>query len=65
MKIDIKITEILSRIVSVDAKSIDEAIEHVKEMYNREEIVLDYSDFDGNVTIDEYRVDYSSSEKEE
>jgi hypothetical protein len=34
-------------------------------MYNREEIVLDYSDFDGNVTIDEYRVDYSSSEKEE
>lgn len=64
MKIDIKVTEVLSRIVSVEANSIEEAIEFVEKMYNKEEIVLDYSDFDGNATIDEYQVDNLNSEKE-
>lgn len=51
MKIDIKITEILSRVVSVEANSLDEAISKVEDMYKNEEIVLDYNDFDGNLTI--------------
>ncbi len=53
MQIDIKITEVLSKVVSVDATSVEEAIDIVNEMYREEEIVLDYSDFDGNVTIEQ------------
>jgi hypothetical protein len=38
MKIDIKVTEVLSRIVSVEAKSVEEAIKLVEEMYNKERL---------------------------
>ncbi|WP_419771379.1 MAG: DpnD/PcfM family protein [Candidatus Marinarcus sp.] len=63
MKIDIKITETLSRIVSVKADSVDEAINKVKDKYNNEKIILDYSDFDGNVIFEE-NIDNLDSKKD-
>ena len=42
---EFEIQELLSRIVEVDAKNEDEAYRKVKEMYKKEEIVLDSSDF--------------------
>lgn len=42
---DIEVKEILTRVVSVEANNIEEAIDNVVDMYNREEIVLDYDDF--------------------
>ena len=52
MKIDIKVTEVLSRIITVEADTIDEAIYNVEDMYRKEEIILDYSDFNENVIIE-------------
>jgi len=51
MKINIEIREVLSRIVTVDAESKEDAIEQVENMYNNEEIVLDYADFEGGASI--------------
>lgn len=42
---DIEITETLSRVITIDAEDIDEALALVKEEYNTGEIVLDSSDF--------------------
>ncbi len=53
MKIDIKITEVLSRIVTVNADSVDDAIDKVTQMYVKEEIILDSSDFEGDTEIEE------------
>jgi len=52
MKIDIEVKEVLSRVVTIDAETVDEAISKVEDMYFREEIVLDYVDFDGTVKIE-------------
>lgn len=49
MEFDIKITETLSRTVPVNAKSYDEALEKVEDMYDRQEIILDSSDFKGKI----------------
>jgi DpnD/PcfM-like protein len=49
----IEIQEFLSRIVEIEAKSIDEAISKAKEMYQNEEIVLDENDYVTN-EIEEY-----------
>lgn len=51
MLYDVKITEILERIVPIEASNPDEAEAIAKQMYNDEEIVLDYSDMHGNVEI--------------
>jgi hypothetical protein len=40
-----EIQEFLSRIVEVKAKTENEAYQKIKEMYHKEEIVLDSSDF--------------------
>ncbi len=53
MQIDIKVTEVLSRIVTVDTLSVEEAVDMVENMYKNEDIVLDYDDFDGNVHIEQ------------
>jgi hypothetical protein len=53
MQIDVKISELLTRTNTVEAMSVDEAISYVEEIYNKEEIVLDYSDFDGKTIIEE------------
>ena len=42
---DIEIEEVLRRVVSVKADNIDDAIEIVRDKWNNEEIVLDYSNF--------------------
>jgi len=52
MQIDIRVTEILSRVVTIDSLSIEDAIITVENMYKNEEIVLDYSDFNDDVLID-------------
>ena len=52
MKYKIKVQETLERIVEVEASSIDEARDKVEEMYNNEEIVLDYCDFVGMEMFD-------------
>lgn len=52
MRYKIKVQETLERIVEVEASSIDEARGKVEEMYNNEEIVLDYSDFVGMEMFD-------------
>jgi hypothetical protein len=52
MQIDIRVTEVLSRVINVDAVSVEEAIEIVRNKYHDEEIVLDYSDFDADVRIE-------------
>lgn len=49
MKFDITIIETLSRTVSVDAENYNEALEKVEDMYDRQEIILDSSDFEGKV----------------
>lgn len=41
----IEIQEFLSQIIEVEASNVEEAISKVKEMYRKEEIVLDYSDY--------------------
>ena len=49
MKFDITVIETLSKTVSVTADNYEEALERVEDMYNREEIVLDSSDFQGKI----------------
>lgn len=41
----IEIQEYLSRIIEIEALDIDKAIAKVKEMYRKEEIVLDIEDY--------------------
>ena len=41
----IEITETLQKIIEIEAQSKDKAFQKVKEMYNREEIVLDSSNY--------------------
>jgi len=60
MKIDIRVTEILSRTVTIDSNSVEEALDSVENMYNTEDIVLDYSDFDGDVIIEKKEDDFLS-----
>lgn len=45
MKYQIEITEVLNRVVEIEAENIDKAIEKAKEQYNNEEIVLDSEDY--------------------
>jgi hypothetical protein len=41
----IEVQEFLSRIIEIEAKSAEEAISKVREMYRNEEIVLDSDDY--------------------
>ena len=45
MKYDVEITEYLQRTISIEAKNESDAVDKVEEMYDKEEIVLDSSDF--------------------
>ena len=42
---NIEVTEVLSRVVSINAENEDEAYFKVKKMYQQEKIVLDDSDY--------------------
>ena len=42
---NIEITEVLQRVIKIEANSREEAIKLAKEKYQNEEIVLDYNDF--------------------
>ena len=48
----IEIQELLSRIIEIEARSVEEAIDKVREMYRAEEFVLDGDDWVGT-EIDE------------
>ena len=50
-KYKVVIEEVLVKEVDIEASSTDEAYEKVSEMYYNEELVLDDSDFDSDVTI--------------
>jgi len=52
VKVNVRVTELLIKVVSVEAKDENEAIIAVERMYNDEKIILDYSDFNGNVSIE-------------
>lgn len=52
MKYNVVISEKLKRIVEVNTPTSTEAIEFIKKQYQEEKIVLDYSDFDGEVIIE-------------
>ena len=45
-KYKVTIVETISKIVDIEANSAEEAEELVMNMYNDEEVVLDYSDFE-------------------
>lgn len=60
MKIDVKVKEVLSRTISLDAESTEDAISQVEDMYYKEKMVLDYSDFDGNVIIEKKENNFDS-----
>lgn len=47
MKYAVKITETLSRTIIIDAKNPREAEEKAEQIYNNENIVLDYRDYEG------------------
>lgn len=51
MKFEIELKEILSRIVTVEAKTEREAKTKVLEKYRKQEIILDDSDFSGELEI--------------
>lgn len=42
---EIEVQELLSRVVEIEAKNLQEAFNIVNEQYKNEEIVLDYNDF--------------------
>lgn len=46
MEYKIRIIETLSRVITVDAEDEQSAVDIVSEQYAKEEIVLDYDDFD-------------------
>jgi hypothetical protein len=52
----IEVKETLSRIIEIEANSMDEAYSKVREMYRNEEIVLDENDYVGTdfIEIEDY-----------
>jgi len=44
-KFKIEVKETLSRIIEINANSIDEALENVQQIYKNEKIILDNDDF--------------------
>ena len=49
----LEIKEYLSKVIEVEAETLSDALDIANNMYNNEEITLDYSDFVTN-TIDEH-----------
>lgn len=52
MKYNVVISEKLQRVIEVNTITSNEAIELIKKQYQEEKIVLDYSDFNGEVIIE-------------
>lgn len=50
----IEVQEFLSRIIEIEAENIDDAVLKAKEMYQREEIILDSEDY-LTTEIEEYK----------
>ena len=52
MRFFVQVEEVLSRTVSVEAQDEDEAVSKIEKLYSDSEIVLDYSDFCGEPSIE-------------
>ena len=50
---NITITEVLSTTVETQAKTLEEAIQNIKDRYHNSKIVLTADDFTGQVTFEE------------
>ena len=50
---EISVKEVLERVITIEANSLEEALDKVQEMYDNEEIVLDSGDFQ-KYEIEEY-----------
>lgn len=48
-KFNVKVVETLSKIIEVEAETMEEAQDIVMDMYNNEEVVLDAGDYDNDV----------------
>lgn len=53
----VEIQELLSRTIDIQAKNIEEAIAIANQMYNSEEIVLDYNDLSKQEIISNHLID--------
>lgn len=53
----VEIQELLSRTIDIQAKNIEEAIAIANQMYNSEEIVLDYNDLSKQEIIPNHLID--------
>lgn len=52
MKYDVAIEEVLSRVIEVEAESLEDAYYKAEAMYYDEEVVLDFNDFaDVNIEV--------------
>lgn len=51
MKYAVSVTEVLERRVVVEANNADDALDKVQMAYDTSEIVLDYSDYHGDMNI--------------
>jgi len=60
MQVDIKIAEILSKVITINSLSVEDAIITVEDMYKNEEIVLDYSNFNDDVLIEKKEENFIS-----
>lgn len=49
----LEIQDVLSKVIEIEAETLSDALDIAHNMYNSEEIVLDYSNFITN-TIEEY-----------
>lgn len=64
MQYNIEISERLSRVVDINASSLEEAIEIAEQKYKSEEIVLDWADFHDDVVIGEFNPNIQNEKDE-
>lgn len=64
MHFNIEIREILSRVITVEADSLDDAIDIVNLQYKSSEIVLDWADFHNSVAISEFNPNIQNEKDE-
>ena len=61
----VSVTEILNKVVSVDAESEEEAVQKVQDAYNNSEIILDSDNFCGEIVeAEDDQAFYADYEKE-
>ena len=60
----VSVTEILNKVVSVDAESEEEAVQKVQDAYNNSEIILDSDNYCGEIVeVEDNQEFYAHEEK--